>query len=59
MPRYDYQCPCATVELILTVKEAQEPQVCPICLQERTKLPAAPSFILKGAGWTPKGNGAN
>jgi putative FmdB family regulatory protein len=47
MPHWDYSCPTCgiTVDSTFTV------QHCPRCGAQMTRLPAAPSFVLKGAGF--------
>ena len=59
MPLFDYKCPaCQTTEERL-VKSSDTSQFCSKCTSPMQKLLAAPTFVLKGAGFTNGGTYAN
>jgi len=64
MPIYDYQCtnPCCNTESELIVKaEEKDKQVCPVCKHpaDRIQISQAPSYKLKGKGWSIGGFRSN
>lgn len=59
MPRHDYRCPVCgkTEERTSFFWEGVLPlEFCSLCKTEMERLPATSNVVLKGTGWTPKGN---
>lgn len=53
---FDYKCPkCGkTEEVFIDGSKGKEP-ICEDCNVVMVKIPSAPAFVLKGAGWAKDG----
>jgi putative FmdB family regulatory protein len=58
MPNYLFTClECGhTYERHVPLKDFDAIMPCPKCGNDSERVPASVPFVLKGNGWTPKGN---
>ena len=51
MPVYDFRCGCGNQRPDILVPSHSTPIYCSVCGNQMERLPAAPAFALKGAGF--------
>lgn len=53
MPVFDYVCECGHKELDVFAFRHTDDRKCPVCGGKMRKLPAAPTTVFNGSGFTP------